>query len=80
MKLTEEEDDALVTFLIALTDDRVRFQRAPFDHPQLFVPNGHPESNQLIIPDSTGKAKDALLQIPHVGRKGGHSLPNFLEK
>jgi hypothetical protein len=25
---------------LSLTDDRVRWQRAPFDHPQLFVPDG----------------------------------------
>ncbi len=30
--------DDLVNFLKALTDDRVRFQRAPFDHPELVVP------------------------------------------
>ena len=30
--LTEPEKNALVDFLIALTDERVRFQRAPFDH------------------------------------------------
>jgi cytochrome c peroxidase len=33
--LTVAERDALVDFLLALTDDRVRFQRAPFDHPSL---------------------------------------------
>ena len=27
-----------------LTDARVRAQSAPFDHPQLFVPNGHRRS------------------------------------
>ena len=26
---------------VALTDERVRWERAPFDHPQLFVPDGH---------------------------------------
>ena len=39
--LTPEEIDALVAFLEALTDERVLYRRAPFDHPQLFVPNGH---------------------------------------
>ncbi|TMA70576.1 MAG: cytochrome C peroxidase [Deltaproteobacteria bacterium] len=38
--LAAAEKDALVAFLLALTDDRVRFQRAPFDHPSLNVPNG----------------------------------------
>jgi cytochrome c peroxidase len=31
---------ALVAFLKSLTDDRVRYERAPFDHPELRVPNG----------------------------------------
>ena len=30
----------LVAFLKSLTDDRVRFSKAPFDHPALSVPNG----------------------------------------
>jgi cytochrome c peroxidase len=38
--LTEAEKHALVAFLVSLTDDRVRFERAPFDHPALSVPNG----------------------------------------
>lgn len=37
----EDLKDALVDFLLALTDERVRQERAPFDHPQLFVPEGH---------------------------------------
>ncbi len=36
--LTTEEIDALVAFLESLTDERVLYRRAPFDHPQLFVP------------------------------------------
>ena len=36
--LTEEEKVALVDFLLELTDDRVRFERAPFDHPELILP------------------------------------------
>ena len=38
--LTESEKTGLVAFLVALTDDRVRFEKAPFDHPSLAVPNG----------------------------------------
>src|SRR5439155_10981991 len=30
----------LVAFLKSLTDDRVRYQKAPFDHPQLMIANG----------------------------------------
>ena len=38
--LSEREKDDLVAFLLALTDERVRFQRAPFDHPSLDIPDG----------------------------------------
>ncbi len=36
--LNEDEKVALVDFLIALTDERVRHEQAPFDHPEVFVP------------------------------------------
>jgi cytochrome c peroxidase len=36
--LTEAEKVALVDFLLELTDDRVKFQRAPFDHPEVIIP------------------------------------------
>src|SRR5262249_39582076 len=35
----ESDKNALVAFMLALTDDRVRFEKAPFDHPSLDVPN-----------------------------------------
>ena len=38
--LNEVDRADLVTFLKSLTDDRVRFERAPFDHPELCVPDG----------------------------------------
>jgi cytochrome c peroxidase len=37
--LTDLEKGALVALMRGMTDERVRFQRAPFDHPQLFVPH-----------------------------------------
>lgn len=37
---TPAETDAIVAFLLSLTDDRVRYEQAPFDHPQLFLPDG----------------------------------------
>jgi hypothetical protein len=62
----------LVDFLLALTDERVRQEQAPFDHPQLFVADGHEER-------IAGNAKrtrvlvDRLLEIPAVGA-GGRQL------
>lgn len=72
--------EALVAFLQSLTDERVRYHRAPFDHPQLFVTNGHPVDQTSATNDGYGKAIDTLVEIPAVGRNGlSTPLPNFLE-
>lgn len=77
--LTEQEITDLVAFLsTALTDQRVVEQKAPFDHPQLFVPNGHKTILGFPIP-GIGGAPDDLLEIPAVGRNGGPLPKGFLE-
>nr|WP_265273287.1 cytochrome c peroxidase [Nostoc sp. KVJ3] len=78
LNLSADEKQQLVAFLKGLTDDRVRYEKAPFDHPQLFVPNGHPGGSTSVINDGTGQATDSLLEIPAVGRNGGGGTPNFL--
>jgi cytochrome c peroxidase len=40
LDLSEVDKVALVAFMLSTTDERVRFQRAPFDHPSLLLPNG----------------------------------------
>ena len=78
--LLPEEVDALVAFLETLTDERVLRQRAPFDHPQLFVPNGHPGNTRRTEDrDRDGLADDRFVVIPAVGAAGGAPLPGFLE-
>jgi hypothetical protein len=78
--LTPDEIDALVAFLEALTDERVLYRRAPFDHPQLFVPNGHPgDSSGTLDSNGDGLADDLMIEIPAVGAAGGPLLPGFLE-
>jgi hypothetical protein len=72
--LTGDEKAALVAFLKSLTDERVRSERAPFDHPQIFVPNGHPGDESRVLNDGTGKAQDALIEVPAVGAGGGLPL------
>src|SRR5262249_6500714 len=37
--LTEAESRALVSFMVKLTDERVRYRRAPFDGPEICVPS-----------------------------------------
>jgi cytochrome c peroxidase len=79
LNLNEEDKQALVAFMQGLTDDRVRLDKAPFDHPQLFVPNGHPgDQNSVTRDGSTIQATDQLLEIPAVGRNGNQGTPNFL--
>ena len=38
--LSDTDKANLVAFLKSTTDERVRFAKAPFDHPSLVVPNG----------------------------------------
>lgn len=73
------EVDALVAFMKALTDERVRLQQAPFDHPAIDVPNGHTEP-VTANPGFPFEAKTEFISIPAVGA-GGLSTPptNFLE-
>lgn len=40
LSLTDEDIDAVIAFMKSLTDERVRDERAPFDHPELPLPNG----------------------------------------
>ena len=76
--LTHDEIEALVAFLESLTDERVRFQRAPFDHPQLFVPNGH-RGDQDYTCGAEGQASDVFVEIREVGAEGGPPVPGLLE-
>jgi cytochrome c peroxidase len=58
--LSAQEKQDLVAFLVSLTDERVRYQRAPFDHPALCVPNGSFKAGiglQICLP-AVGKAGD----------------------
>ncbi len=71
---TGQEKQDLAAFLLSLTDERVRLQKAPFDHPQLFVTNGHKvEGNKL------GNAKDSFMEIRAVGSDGRQPLKKFLQ-
>jgi cytochrome c peroxidase len=61
---TRQEKQDLKAFLLMLTDERVRWERAPFDHPSLKVANGHNEAKQH------GTPVDRMLEIPETGRRG----------
>lgn len=79
LDLTDRQIDDLVAFLRALTDDRVLRASAPFDHPQLFVPNGHRTVSGRPVPATDGMGvEDILLEVPATGRLGGKAPASFL--
>jgi hypothetical protein len=59
----------------------VRHEQAPFDHPQLFIPNGHPNDQHSVIPSASRplEAMDMFVEIPAVGAGGRTPPPNFLD-
>jgi cytochrome c peroxidase len=62
---------AVVAFLKSLTDERVRNQSAPFDHPSLIVPDGAVVSNGVLT--------EQTITIPATGAAGGAPLPRFCD-
>ncbi|HEX7288213.1 MAG TPA: cytochrome c peroxidase [Candidatus Angelobacter sp.] len=81
--LTLQEKTDLVDFLRnGLLDARTLNQSAPFDHPSLTVPNGHPvDANGYPVPDPNhpGQAQDLYMTIPANGKFGALPLPPFLQ-
>ncbi len=68
--LSDQDIDDLVAFLKSLTDPRVKWERAPFDHPEIFVPAGHVGDENFVEARLNGTAKDEWLRIPEVGKNG----------
>jgi hypothetical protein len=67
LQLTQAQSDSIVSFMLSLTDDRVLYQKAPFDHPELRLPNG----------ETSGA--DNMVLFPAVGAAGSITpLPRFL--
>ena len=73
VRFSAEQREDLLNFLKTLTDERVRFERAPFDHPELSVPHGHVGNNVATTETnsiSETLAADEFLLIPAVGAEG----------
>jgi cytochrome c peroxidase len=67
--MNEYGKNRIVDFLLALTDDRVRYEKAPFDHPELFVPNGSP-GNSSAVNCAYPKTCTEFIRVPQVGANG----------
>jgi cytochrome c peroxidase len=84
--LDASEQAALVEFLKAASDDRVRYERAPFDHPQLCVADGEKfASPGVLMSNGSGdsrfqnESKDNMVEISETGAAGGPPLQTFAE-
>lgn len=80
--LEEQEKQDLVAFLLALTDDRVRHRRAPFDHPAICIPREHASGPDALPAQNgtSGNAVDTWHCLQAVGASGSTApLHRFLE-
>lgn len=71
--LSSTEKSALVAFLKTLTDERVAYEKAPFDHPALQIPNGHVGNQNSVTAGNsiaTVLGVDEVKTIPAVGSSG----------
>lgn len=87
IRMNQQDRAQVVEFLKALTDDRVRFERAPFDHPSLCVPVGYAENPPgVLTPDTSAAGADAAALdlwalVPEVGQRGNTApLQTFAEQ
>jgi cytochrome c peroxidase len=91
-KMTPEQEVALIDYLLTFTDERVRREQAPFDHPEIFVPlDGRAPENTFgrpgFVAGTTGDclgiagAGPCFRQIPAVGAAGlpaGGTVDSFM--
>jgi hypothetical protein len=78
LKSSPEQIDAMVAYMLTLTDKRVQCDAAPFDHPSLTITHGHTTTDRS---PRDGKADDIKATLPAVGATGyaessGYCLPN----
>jgi hypothetical protein len=64
----------IAAFLVSLTDERVRWEQAPFDHPALPLANGHPGDENAVDAETGAagapSAKTRFNEVPAVGASG----------
>jgi cytochrome c peroxidase len=68
-RLSEAQKHQLISFLVALTDERVRYDRAPFDHPSLCVPLSQVAGEQEQAVDTM----QCLLAVGATGASQPHT-------
>ena len=73
LELSNKEIDDLVAFMEALTDDRVRDESGPFDHPSLPLVVGHVGDTEDVSA-SYGVCDDEMVVMPAVGKHGRQAM------
>jgi hypothetical protein len=68
---SDNDKSAVVAFLKSLTDERVRAQSAPFDHPSIALPNGLVKVNGTWV--------EQTINIPATGAAGGAPMGKFFD-
>ena len=61
-----QDSEALLFFLLCLTDERVKYEKAPFDHPSIRIVNGF---------DSGDPANEHWFEVTAVGADGRGNTP-----
>lgn len=69
MAMSESDMDALIAFFNSLTDPRVKYRRAPFDHPSISIPVG-----------LTATGDEDYYTLDAVGRDGGKPVPTWQQR
>jgi len=75
--MTQQDVADLVAFLKSLTDERVRREQAPFDHPELPLKEGLEGNHLSITDDGSGNGIPRIEIIPATGAAGGPPIPTF---
>ena len=71
LKFSKKDVEDLVAFLKSLTDDRVRWEQAPFDHPSLILPHGHVGDETWVkFSKATNQAQQQTYTLPAIGKLG----------
>jgi cytochrome c peroxidase len=71
LNLSSTDVEDLVAFMKTLTDERVRWEQAPFDHPSLIIPSGHiGDERKVRFSKTTNQAYQQNYTLPAVGAAG----------
>ena len=66
LDLSEESKDNIVKYMLSLSDDRVRCDAGPFDHPELIIFKGSKPKDR----NYDYRADDIKVRLPAVGKEG----------